>query len=145
VLLAFLLIALVMVEPISAAPAGVPTSGSLTILGASGGFCPLRHTDVKAGISGFVARVMVTQSFENPSPTAIEAIYTFSLPHDAAVDDMTIRIGSRTIRGVTKTLQRYLNKQSWMRGSNCAAQRFTVSQDRILECAADTDYPGESR
>jgi Ca-activated chloride channel homolog len=103
VLSSLLLIAVVVVEPISAAPTGVTTAGSLSISGANGGFCPLRHTDVKAGISGFVARVTVTQSFENPSPSAIEAVYTFPLPHDAAVDDMTIRIGSRTIRGVIKT------------------------------------------
>ncbi|MBO0911575.1 MAG: VWA domain-containing protein [Acidobacteria bacterium] len=99
----FLLVAVVILGPSFAAPTATPTSGSLSILGASGGFCPLRHTDVKAGISGLVARVTVTQSFENPSPTAIEAVYTFPLPHDAALDDMTIRLGSRTIRGVIKT------------------------------------------
>src|SRR6187431_2425671 len=28
--------------------------------------CPLKHTDVKADVSGFIARVRVTQTFENP-------------------------------------------------------------------------------
>ena len=28
--------------------------------------CPLKHTDVKAIISGFIARVTVTQTFDNP-------------------------------------------------------------------------------
>jgi Ca-activated chloride channel family protein len=81
-----------------------PSDGSLQILqsGKPVGFCPLRHTDVRAGISGFVARVEVTQDFENPSAEKIEAVYTFPLPADAAVDDMTIQIGSRTIRGVIK-------------------------------------------
>ncbi len=81
------------------------SDGSLQIIkaGKPAGFCPLRHTDVRAGISGFVARVEVTQEFENPSPAKIEAVYTFPLPADAAVDDMTIQIGTRTIRGVVKS------------------------------------------
>src|SRR5439155_7509662 len=49
-----------------------------------------------------MARVELTQDFENPSPEKIEAVYTFPLPPDAAVDDMTIQIGTRTIRGVIK-------------------------------------------
>lgn len=64
--------------------------------------CALKHTDVKAEISGFFAHVTVTQDFENPSKQKIEAVYTFPLPHDAAVDDMTIRIGDRTIKGKIK-------------------------------------------
>jgi Ca-activated chloride channel family protein len=100
--LACLLVLCCAINSTSAAPAADSTSGTLAILGKSGGFCPLRHTDVQAGISGFVARVVVTQSFENPSSSAIEAVYTFPLPHDAAVNEMTIRIGDRTIRGVIK-------------------------------------------
>ena len=78
------------------------TEGSLLALNAKGepsGACPLKHTDVKADISGFIARVTVTQQFENPFPDKIEAVYTFPLPPAAAVDDMTIVIGDRTIKG----------------------------------------------
>jgi Ca-activated chloride channel homolog len=86
-------------------PAGAsPQAGALQILrnGQPAGFCPLRRTDVKAGISGFIARVLVTQEFQNPSPDKIEAVYTFPLPQNAAVDDMTIQVGARTIRGEIK-------------------------------------------
>ena len=61
--------------------------------------CPLKHTDVKAEISGFISRVVVTQQFENPFKEKIEAVYTFPLPQNAAVDDMTMMVGERTIRG----------------------------------------------
>jgi len=61
--------------------------------------CPLKHTGVKAEISGPLARVTVSQDFENTSGTKIEAVYTFPLPHKAAVDGMTMRIGDRTIKG----------------------------------------------
>ena len=64
--------------------------------------CPLKHTDVKAIISGFIARVTVTQTFENPYDEKIEAVYVFPLPHTAAVDDMTMVIGERRIVGLIK-------------------------------------------
>ena len=66
------------------------------------GECPLKHTDVKAEISGFLARVTVTQEFENTSHEKIEAVYTFPLSAKSAVDDMTMLVGDRTIKGVIK-------------------------------------------
>jgi Ca-activated chloride channel family protein len=78
------------------------TEGQLLAVDAKGqaaGPCPLKHTNVKAEISGFIARVTVTQQFQNPFPDKIEAIYTFPLPQAAAVDDMTIMIGERTVKG----------------------------------------------
>jgi Ca-activated chloride channel family protein len=65
-------------------------------------FCPLKHTDVQAEISGFVSRVTVTQEFVNPGAETVEAVYTFPLPHQAAVDDMTMDVGGRKIRGLIK-------------------------------------------
>jgi Ca-activated chloride channel family protein len=81
------------------------TQGSLEILGKDGkaaGICPLKQTDVKAEISGFLARVNVTQEFWNPSKEKIEAIYVFPLPQNAAVDDMTLHVGDRTVKGLIK-------------------------------------------
>jgi Ca-activated chloride channel family protein len=81
---------------------GGATEGSLMAVDGSGkpaGPCPLKHTDVKTEISGSLARVIVTQQFENPFPDKIEAVYTFPLPSAAAVDDMTITVGNRTVKG----------------------------------------------
>ncbi len=78
------------------------TEGALEAVkrdGKSLGACPLKHTDVKAEISGFLSRVRVTQEFENSFSEKIEAVYVFPLPNNAAVDAMTMRIGTRTIRG----------------------------------------------
>src|SRR5256884_5125940 len=85
-----------------AAPQNVATPGSLQVLdakGQPGGLGPLKHTDVKAEISGFLPRVRVTQEFENPFKEKIEAVYTFPLPQNAAVDDMTMIVGDRTVKG----------------------------------------------
>ena len=90
--------------PAYAAEAG-PAPGQLAIVGKDGkaaGLCPLKHTDVQADVAGHVARVSVTQQFENPSKEPIEAVYTFPLPGDAAVDDMTMVVGSRTVKGQIK-------------------------------------------
>lgn len=70
--------------------------------GQPAGMCPLKHTDVKTEIAGFIARVTVTQQFENPYETPIEAIYTFPLSEKGAVDRMEMTIGDRTIHGVIK-------------------------------------------
>jgi len=81
------------------------TAGSLVIISKDGsvnGACPLRHTEVRAAVSGFLARVTVTQTFGNPAFQKIEAVYAFPLPDNAAVDDMTIQVGSRTVRGVIR-------------------------------------------
>lgn len=68
----------------------------------TGQLCPLKHTAVEAEISGLAARVTVTQEFENNSPDKIEAVYTFPLPRLAAVDGMTMQVGSRTIEAQIK-------------------------------------------
>jgi Ca-activated chloride channel family protein len=81
------------------------TQGSLGARNPTGsalGWCPLIHTEVNAEISGILSRVTVRQDFQNSFRVPIEAVYTFPLPHDAAVDDMTIHVGARTIRGVIK-------------------------------------------
>jgi len=67
--------------------------------GKTAGECPLKHTDVKAEVSGFLSRVTVTQEFENNFPNKIEAVYKFPLPDAAAVDDMTMVIGERVVKG----------------------------------------------
>ena len=88
------------------ASAGQTESGSqLQIVGKDGrvtGFVPLKHTSIKTEISGFVARIEVMQEFENVLPDAVEAVYIFPLPHESAVDGMTMTVGQREIRAVIK-------------------------------------------
>ncbi len=46
------------------------TQGALQVLDAAGNpkaICPLKHTSVKAEISGFISRVVVTQNSRTPS------------------------------------------------------------------------------
>ncbi len=75
----------------------VATAGSKQL-----GVCPLKHTDVVANVSGYVARVSVKQQFHNPYKEKIEAVYTFPLPENCAVDEMTMKVGNRVIKGEIK-------------------------------------------
>ncbi|HKP68744.1 MAG TPA: VIT domain-containing protein, partial [Pyrinomonadaceae bacterium] len=100
----FVLSILVCAFSVVAQDVGTPavTEGSLFARAKNGkdlGACPLKSTTVKADISGFVTRIRVRQEFENTRTEPIEAIYTFPLSQNGAVDDMTMTIGSRTIRG----------------------------------------------
>lgn len=107
------------------------TEGSLHLLDGDlkeTGLCPLKRTDVRADISGFVSRVTVTQTFQNPLNNAIEAIYTFPLPNDAAVDDMTIQIGERLVRG--RILERQRAKETYEKAKAEGKMAALLEQQR---------------
>lgn len=84
--------------------------------------CPLQRTDVQAEIAGFIARVKVTQTFLNPTSDTIEAVYVFPLPHEAAVDDMTMVIAERRIVGVIQRREeaRRIYEQALLAGQTAA-------------------------
>src|SRR5215468_4691090 len=108
----FLAIAIALVNLVPASDSGVVnaapgkvTQGALRALDRDGqprAECPLKHTDVKAEVSGQLARVTVTQEFRNPFRDKVEAVYVFPLPQSAAVDDMTMIVGDRTVKGKIK-------------------------------------------
>ena len=63
---------------------------------------PLKHTDVKGRVTGYIAAVDVTQKFHNPFNEKIEAEYVFPLPQNAAVNEFLMTIGDRRIRGIIR-------------------------------------------
>lgn len=63
---------------------------------------PHKRTAVHASISGSLATVHLAQQFHNEHPSTIDAIYTFLLPHDAAITEFLLTIGNRRIRGIIR-------------------------------------------
>ena len=63
---------------------------------------PLKHTEVNAEISGYLARTVVTQQYTNPFKDVIEAVYVFPLPSMAAVNDFMMEVGGRKIVGIVR-------------------------------------------
>jgi Ca-activated chloride channel homolog len=122
------------------------TQGTLQAVDSSGqlkAICPLKHTDVKAQISGFLSRVTVTQEFENPFKEKIEAVYTFPLPQNAAVDDMTMLVGDRTVRG--KILRREEAQAVYEAAKNNGQTASLLEQERpnIFTQSVANILPGE--
>jgi Ca-activated chloride channel family protein len=122
------------------------TQGTLQAVdpkGSAKAVCPLKHTDVKAQISGFLSRVTVTQEFENPFKEKIEAVYTFPLPQNAAVDDMTMMVGDRTVRG--KILRREQAEAVYEAAKNNGQTASLLAQERpnIFTQSVANILPGE--
>ena len=87
-------------RPIPAATQG--TLRALTPDGEIAGDFPLKHTQVDAEISGYLARTVVTQQYTNPFKDVIEAVYVFPLPSMAAVNDFVMEVGGRKIVGLVR-------------------------------------------
>ncbi len=105
---------------------------------------PLRRTKVSAQVSGFVARVTVEQSFTNPHAEALEAVYLFPLPADAAVDSMEMRIGAHVVKG---TIQRKAEARRIYRAAkNRGALASLLEQERpnLFRQAVANIPPGET-
>ncbi|HEY6044956.1 MAG TPA: VIT and VWA domain-containing protein, partial [Pyrinomonadaceae bacterium] len=131
---------------VSAQNADTATPGSLQVLDPNGkpkADCPLKHTEVKADVSGFLARVTVTQEFENNFKEKIEAVYTFPLPQNAAVDDMTMVVGDRTVRG--KILRREEAEAVYEAAKNNGQRASLLNQERpnIFTQSVANILPGE--
>jgi Ca-activated chloride channel family protein len=128
------------------AASGNVTQGSLQVVNPEKGLvslCPLKHTDVKAEISGFLSRVVVTQDFENPFHEPIEAIYTFPLPQNAAVDAMTMTVGGRTVLGRIKRREEARAVYEAARSAGRVAGLLDQERPNIFTQSVANILPGE--
>jgi Ca-activated chloride channel family protein len=107
------------------------------------GFCPLKTTKVRADISGFFARVTVVQEFENTYGDPIEAVYTFPLSQNSAVDSMTMTIGERVIRG--KIMKREEARKVYEAAKSAGQTASLLDQQRpnIFTQSVANIMPGE--
>lgn len=140
---AALLAALVCVHTAFAQNVGQGSLEATNETGKSLGACPLKRTDVKAEISGFLSRVRVRQEFENNFAEKIEAVYIFPLPNNAAVDDMTMHVGARTIKG--KILPREEARQVYEDAKNNGQTASLLDQERpnVFTQSVANILPGE--
>ena len=123
------------------------TQGSLVRLSPDGqpaGYCPLKHTGVKAEITGSLGRVTVTQEFGNPFAEKIEAVYTFPLPQNAAVDDMTMLVGGRVVRGKIKRREEARAIYDAARAAGHVAGLLDQERPNIFTQSVANIMPGES-
>ena len=142
-----LALSLVLGASVFAQEAQKVTEGVLQVTKPDGtalGVAPLQHTDVKAAISGFLARVTVTQEFANPFGEKIEAVYVFPMSQNAAVDDMTMQVGARAaIKG--KILRREEAQQVYETAKRAGQVAGLLDQERpnIFTQSVANILPGE--
>jgi Ca-activated chloride channel homolog len=123
------------------------TQGQLRILdsqGKPGGLCPLKHTDVKAEVSGFLARVTLTQEFHNPMGEKIEAVYLFPLPPRSAVDQLTMDVGGRVIRAEIKRREEAQRLFAQARTEGRVAALLDQERPNLFTQAVTNISPGAS-
>src|SRR5439155_639722 len=104
---------------------------------------PLKHTDVKASISGYMATVEVTQQFRNPYGSKIEAVYVFPLPHNAAVNEFLMTIGQRRIRGIIRERQEAERIYQTAKRQGYVASLLTEERPNIFTQAVANIEPGK--
>lgn len=106
------------------------------------GPCELKHTDVKAEISGRFTRVTLTQKYHNPHADTIEATYTFPLSSKAGVDRMTMTVGDRMIVGEVKERQAARRIYEAARGAGRVASLLEQERPNIFTQSVANIQPG---
>ena len=107
------------------------SAGQMLLQPVEGGqFTPAitQESKVHIKVSGMVAHVSLTQSFQNQSPDWVEGTYIFPLPDKAAVNRMRIVIGERIIEGQIKEKEEA--KQIYHEAKSVGKKASLVSQQR---------------
>jgi len=104
---------------------------------------PLKHTDVKGHIYGYIASVDVTQQFHNPYGTKIEAEYIFPLPQNAAVNEFVMTIGDRKIRGIIREREEAEKIYAEAKSQGYVASLLTQERPNIFTQKVANIEPGK--
>ena len=105
---------------------------------------PLQGTRVHADVSGFVARVRVEQTFQNPYDRAVEAVYLFPLPDDAAVDAMEMRAGDRVVRAQIHRRQEARERYEDARERGVLASLLEQERPNLFRQSVANIRPGDA-
>ncbi|CAN5313822.1 hypothetical protein BH11CYA1_BH11CYA1_23920 [soil metagenome] len=121
-------------------------SGTLIAMASGGkqlGNCPLKHTDVQTEISGYIARVTVKQVFQNPFKDKIEAVYTFPLSENGAVDEMQMKVGTRVIKGTIKKREEARQMYDQAKANGYVASLLDQERTNIFTQSVANIEPGK--
>ena len=104
---------------------------------------PMLGTDIKVQVSGLIARYAVTHRFRNPTARWTEAIYTYPLPPDSAVDRLKMIVGGRVTEGRIK--ERAEARRLYTAAKSAGRRASLVEQQRpnIFTTAVANLGPGE--
>ena len=78
------------------------TAAVLESIDAGGSHVALESVDIQASLRGLFTDVVVTQVYKNLESVNIEAVYTFPLPLDAVLLDLSLELNGKILRGVVQ-------------------------------------------
>ena len=104
---------------------------------------PLKHTSVTGNIDGYIASVDVTQQFQNPYSSKIEAVYVFPLPENAAVNEFVMTVGERKIRGIIREREQAEKIYNEARSQGHVASLLTEERPNIFTQKVANIEPGK--
>jgi Ca-activated chloride channel family protein len=107
------------------------------------GNLPLHKLDVRASVTGLVARTELVQGFRNPYDTSLEATYVFPLPDRAALTAMTLTADGRT---VVADLQERAQARQAYDDAIAAGQRASIAEEErpdVFTMRVGNIAPGE--
>ena len=104
---------------------------------------PLKHTAVVGNIDGYIATVDVTQQFQNPYDSRIEAVYVFPLPDNAAVSEFMMTVGERKIRGIIREREEAEKIYNDARAQGHVASLLTQERPNIFTQKVANIEPGK--
>jgi Ca-activated chloride channel homolog len=105
---------------------------------------PLKHTDVRASIGGYISTVHVRQQFQNPFNEKIEAVYLFPLPSRSAVSEFLMIIGERRIRGILREKEEAEAIYNAARAQGYQASLLVQHRPNIFEQKVANIEPGKA-
>ena len=113
-------------------------------INASQWVAPQLKSRVDIKVTGPIVRVVLSQTFSNPSQYWAEGIYVFPLPENAAVDHMRMQIGERIIEGQIK--EKGAAKKLYKQAKKGGRRASLVEQERpnMFTTSVANIPPGES-
>ncbi len=104
---------------------------------------PLKSTSANVEIAGVIANVKVTQVYKNEGKKALEAIYIFPASTRAAVYDMKMTIGERTIQAIV--MEREQARQDYERAKQQGKSASLLEQQRpnVFQMNVANIMPGD--
>lgn len=104
---------------------------------------PLKLTSANVEIAGVIANVKVTQVYKNEGKKALEAIYIFPASTRAAVYDMKMTIGERTIQAIV--MEREQARQDYEKAKQQGKSASLLEQQRpnVFQMNVANIMPGD--
>ena len=104
---------------------------------------PLKETRYTVLITGPYAEVSVEQTFTNPHEGFIEAVYSFPLHEESAVDDMSMRMGDRVVKGEIQTREQARETYEDARAAGQTAALTEQERPNLFTQSVANIAPGE--